>query len=69
MLIILLNISILNFISATVKQSSELQVGILTQCIKSKTMYKMNSSTSTNILLKINSKLNGINHTLAVKSR
>ncbi|XP_026820735.1 protein argonaute-2-like [Rhopalosiphum maidis] len=55
-------------IYAAVKQKSELEVGILTQCIKSKTMFKMNPSTSSNILLKINSKLNGINHTLANKS-
>ncbi|XP_050439319.1 protein argonaute-2-like [Adelges cooleyi] len=53
---------------ATVKQSSELQVGVLTQCIKSKTMFKMNSATAGNILLKINSKLNGVNHILALKS-
>lgn len=51
-----------------VKQTSELEVGVLTQCIKSKTMFKMNPSTSSNILLKINSKLNGVNHTLANKS-
>jgi eukaryotic translation initiation factor 2C len=53
---------------ASVKQKSELEVGILTQCIKSKTMFRMNTSTSSNILLKINSKLNGINHTLANRS-
>ncbi|KAL4119324.1 hypothetical protein QTP88_012145 [Uroleucon formosanum] len=56
-------------IYASVKQKSELEVGILTQCIKSRTMFKMNTSTSSNILLKINSKLNGINHTLANRSR
>lgn len=55
-------------IYAAVKQKSELEVGVLTQCIKSKTMFKMNTSTSSNILLKINSKLNGINHTLANRS-
>ncbi|KAL4119320.1 hypothetical protein QTP88_012145 [Uroleucon formosanum] len=55
-------------IYASVKQKSELEVGILTQCIKSRTMFKMNTSTSSNILLKINSKLNGINHTLANRS-
>ncbi|XP_050438585.1 protein argonaute-3-like isoform X2 [Adelges cooleyi] len=54
---------------ATVKQSSEIQVGVLTQCIKSKTLsYKMGPDTARNILLKINSKLNGINHTLALQS-
>ncbi|CAH1737621.1 unnamed protein product [Aphis gossypii] len=51
-----------------VKQTSELEIGVLTQCIKSRTMFKMNPSTSSNILLKINSKLNGVNHTLAIKS-
>nr|QEI10611.1 argonaute 2 X2 [Myzus persicae] len=55
-------------IYASVKQKSELEVGVLTQCIKSKTMFRMNTSTSSNILLKINSKLNGINHTLANRS-
>ncbi|KAJ9582416.1 hypothetical protein L9F63_003269, partial [Diploptera punctata] len=54
---------------AKVKQVAELQVGILTQCIKSKTMFKMNPATCGNILLKINSKLNGINHTLSNASR
>nr|AIY24303.1 Argonaute 2 [Laodelphax striatellus] len=47
-----------------VKQTAELSVGILTQCIKSKTMYKMNPATVGNILLKVNSKLNGLNHRL-----
>ncbi|XP_050530868.1 protein argonaute-2-like isoform X2 [Daktulosphaira vitifoliae] len=53
---------------AIVKQSSELQVGILTQCVKSKTINKMNPSTAGNILQKINSKLNGTNHTLALRN-
>nr|AGH30327.1 argonaute-2 [Nilaparvata lugens] len=51
-------------IYALVKQTAELSVGILTQCIKSKTMYKMNPATIGNILLKVNSKLNGLNHKL-----
>ncbi|VVC41898.1 Argonaute linker 2 domain,Ribonuclease H-like domain,PAZ domain,Piwi domain,Argonaute, linker 1 [Cinara cedri] len=55
-------------IYATIKQASELQVGVLTQCIKSKTMSKMNHVTVGNILLKINLKLNGINHTLSASS-
>ncbi|VVC37415.1 Argonaute linker 2 domain,Ribonuclease H-like domain,PAZ domain,Piwi domain,Argonaute, linker 1 [Cinara cedri] len=46
----------------------ELEIGMLTQCIKSKTMKKMNSSTANNIMLKINLKLNGINHTLSPRS-
>lgn len=50
------------FITAKVKQAAELNVGVLTQCIKSKTMFKMNDATCSNILLKVNSKLNGVNH-------
>lgn len=61
--------SFVNFVTAAVKQASELKIGVLTQCIKSKTIFKMNRSTAGNILLKINSKLNGINHTLSVRSR
>ncbi|XP_031786529.1 protein argonaute-2 [Nasonia vitripennis] len=45
-----------------VKQMSELEVGLLTQCLKSKTLFKLNDATAGNILLKINAKLNGINH-------
>ncbi|XP_053593614.1 protein argonaute-2 [Microplitis demolitor] len=52
---------------ARVKQQAELQVGILTQCVKDQTISKCvdrnDRSTAGNILLKINSKLNGINHT------
>ncbi|CAL7936033.1 unnamed protein product [Xylocopa violacea] len=52
---------------STVKRISELYVigGVLTQCIKSRTLKIMNDATITNILLKINSKLNGINHSIA----
>lgn len=50
---------------STVKQAAELNVGILTQCVKSKTMYKMNASIVGNILLKVNSKLNGVNHKIS----
>jgi eukaryotic translation initiation factor 2C len=32
-------------------------------------MYKMNQTTANNIMLKINSKLNGINHTLSISSK
>lgn len=46
-----------------VKQAAELNVGILTQCIKSVTLEKrMNQSTIGNILLKLNAKLDGKNH-------
>ncbi|KAH8305813.1 hypothetical protein KR059_011347, partial [Drosophila kikkawai] len=49
-----------------IKQKAELQHGILTQCIKQDTViYKLhNSQTISNILLKVNFKLNGINHKL-----
>nr|CAD7401725.1 unnamed protein product [Timema poppensis] len=47
-----------------VKQAAELKVGVLTQCIRGRTMSRMNPATVGNILLKVNSKLNGINHTL-----
>ncbi|XP_011869191.1 PREDICTED: protein argonaute-3-like [Vollenhovia emeryi] len=51
-----------------VKKITEMEVGVLTQCLKFKTLKKLDSSrpqfaTVKNILLKINSKLNGINHT------
>jgi len=51
---------------AKVKQAAELQVGIMTQCIKSNTIFKMGRGnpmmTIGNILLKVNAKLNGTNH-------
>lgn len=51
---------------AKIKQMSELQYGVLTQCIKSVTIYKKRNDPSTisNILLKVNAKLNGTNHKL-----
>lgn len=53
------------FLPGTVKQVAELKVGLLTQCLKSGTVRtKMNDATIGNILLKLNSKLNGINHIL-----
>ncbi|XP_041449381.1 protein argonaute-2 isoform X3 [Drosophila obscura] len=49
----------------TVKQKAELQYGILTQCIKQITVErKLNTQCIGNVLLKVNSKLNGINHKL-----
>lgn len=55
---------------ANVKREAELNVGCLTQCIKEKTFFKsMNDSTVGNILLKVNSKLNGLNHKLADRCR
>ncbi|KAK2585444.1 hypothetical protein KPH14_010107 [Odynerus spinipes] len=53
-----------------VKQVTELKVGVLTQCIKSGTVEKkMNAATIGNILLKINSKLNGVNHRISTDIR
>lgn len=55
---------------ALVKQQAELVVGCLTQCIKDKTMNRsMNPATVSNILLKVNAKLNGVNHAIANISR
>jgi eukaryotic translation initiation factor 2C len=49
-----------------VKQAAELKVGILTQCIKANTIFRMGKGnpmmTINNILLKVNAKLNGKNH-------
>lgn len=49
---------------AKVKQIAELEVGILTQCIKDKTVFrtKKDRTVFSNILLKVNGKLNGTNH-------
>ncbi|KAK1126616.1 hypothetical protein K0M31_004243 [Melipona bicolor] len=56
---------------SVIKQISEIHIagGIVTQCIKQQTLKKLNDSTIGNILLKINSKLNGINHKLALPYR
>lgn len=52
-----------------VKQMAERDVGILTQCIKEQTASKrMNPQTARNILLKVNSKLMGINQALDNRS-
>lgn len=49
-----------------VKSAAELAVGVLTQCIKSLTLGpKLNRTVAGNLLLKVNSKLNGINYTLS----
>ncbi|VVC34538.1 Piwi domain,Ribonuclease H-like domain,PAZ domain,Protein argonaute, N-terminal [Cinara cedri] len=53
---------------AIVKQVAELEVGILTQCIKATTLSELNQPILKNLLLKINTKLNGINHTLSENS-
>lgn len=51
---------------ARVKQSAELRCGVLTQCIKAFTITRkgQDASTISNILLKVNAKLNGFNHKL-----
>ncbi|CAL1679989.1 unnamed protein product [Lasius platythorax] len=57
-------------IYSEIKQMTELKLGVLTQCIKYQNFTNANSGQSkyrsiiTNILLKINAKLNGINYTL-----
>jgi len=46
-----------------IKQKAELQYGILTQCIKQYSVdRRLNDQLVNNVLLKVNSKLNGINH-------
>lgn len=51
---------------AKIKQLAEMRVGVLTQCIKGGTVFKKRNdgSTISNILLKVNAKLNGTNHRL-----
>lgn len=62
-----------NHLYATVKEVAELNVGCLTQCFLSKHLtnerrpISNNLSTVTNLLLKINAKLNGVNHKLVSK--
>lgn len=47
-----------------VKRAAELDCGMITQCIRSKTVTRLNGITIMNLLLKINTKLNGMNHRL-----
>lgn len=53
---------------AKIKQTAELVYGVLTQCIKNSTVnnkvQRNDISTLVNILLKVNAKLNGVNHVL-----
>lgn len=51
---------------AQVKQRAEIECGVLTQCVKAFTIKKKGTDNNTvfNILLKVNAKLNGINHCL-----
>lgn len=50
--------------SGKIKRAAELNSGVLTQCLKLNTVKRMNPMTATNILFKINAKLNGTNHIL-----
>lgn len=59
---ILVVVNDFNNIYAEVKKAAELRVGILTQCIKSKTCERLNSQIVKNILLKLNAKLTGKNY-------
>jgi eukaryotic translation initiation factor 2C len=54
---------------AKVKQIAEIHTGVLTQCVKGSTLSRLNPAICSNILLKINSKLNGVNHIFAPVSR
>lgn len=48
-----------------IKQKAELEYGILTQCIKQNNFERrLNPQLVDNVLLKVNSKLNGVNHKL-----
>lgn len=53
-------------IYSNVKKMAELNYGVLTQCIKDNTVSRkrFDASTIVNLLLKVNAKLNGINHKL-----
>lgn len=56
---------------AKVKQAAEIRCGLLTQCIKAGTIFRKgeDDSTISNILLKINAKMNGTNHQFAAPSK
>ncbi|XP_065345728.1 protein argonaute-2-like [Cloeon dipterum] len=54
---------------AAVKQVLEMKHKILTQCIRQRTLRKFEKSTVFNILLKINAKLDGRNHSIHKDSR
>ncbi|XP_073837343.1 protein argonaute-2-like isoform X3 [Musca autumnalis] len=53
---------------AQIKQNAELEVGILTQCIKEATVSRAGRDPTvfSNILLKVNGKLNGTNHKISL---
>lgn len=56
---------------AQIKQAAEIRCGILTQCLRAGTVSRKGTDESTvnNILLKVNAKLNGINHKLSMSSK
>jgi len=51
--------------TAEVKRVGDTMLGIATQCVQSKNVIKLNSQTISNLCLKINAKLGGINSILA----
>lgn len=51
-----------------VKQAAELNIGCLTHCIKEDAIVNLTPKIVTNILLKVNMKLNGTNHSIAAVS-
>ncbi|XP_067643547.1 protein argonaute-2 isoform X2 [Eurosta solidaginis] len=54
---------------ADIKQKAELVCGLLTQCIKEQTVNRgVNDQLVGNLLLKVNSKLNGANHKIAERA-
>jgi len=51
--------------TAEVKRVGDTMLGIATQCVQSKNVMKLNPQTISNLCLKINAKLGGINSILA----
>ena len=51
--------------TAEVKRVGDTMLGIATQCVQSKNVIKLHSQTISNLCLKINAKLGGINSILA----
>ena len=51
--------------AAEVKRVGDTMLGIATQCVQSKNVIKLNPQTISNLCLKINAKLGGINSILA----
>ena len=51
--------------TAEVKRVGDTMLGIATQCVQAKNVMKLNPQTISNLCLKINAKLGGINSILA----